>query len=42
MPAVIIATEKGHYEKEVSNSQEIKSKSEHIIAIIAEGDKTML
>lgn len=38
MPVVVIATKKGHYEKVVSNIQEIKSRSGRIIAIVTEGD----
>ena len=39
MPVVVIATRKGHYEKVVSNVQEIKSRSGKIIAVVTEGDK---
>ena len=38
MPIFVIATSKGHYEKVVSNIQEIKSRSGKIIAIVNEGD----
>ena len=38
MPIVVIATKKGHYEKVVSNIQEIKSRKGKIIAIVTEGD----
>ena len=38
MPIVVIATNKGHYDKVVSNIQEIKSRSGKIIAIVTEGD----
>ena len=38
MPVFVIATNKGHYEKVVSNIQEIKSRSGKIIAIVTEGD----
>jgi glucosamine--fructose-6-phosphate aminotransferase (isomerizing) len=38
MPIVVIATSKGHYEKVVSNIQEIKSRKGQIIAIVTEGD----
>ncbi len=38
MPVIVIATKKGHYEKVVSNIQEIKSRSGKIIAIVTEGD----
>ena len=41
MPVVVIATKKGHYEKVVSNIQEIKSRSGKIIAIVTEGDNTV-
>jgi len=39
MPVVVIATKKGHYEKVVSNIQEIKSREGRIIGIVTEGDK---
>jgi len=39
MPIVVIATKKGHYEKVVSNIQEIKSRSGKIIGIVTEGDE---
>ena len=38
MPIFVIATSKGHYEKVVSNIQEIKSRSGKIIAIVTQGD----
>ena len=38
MPIFVIATNKGHYEKSVSNIQEIKSRAGKIIAIVTEGD----
>ena len=38
MPVVVIATKKGHYDKVVSNIQEIKSRNGKIIAIVTEGD----
>ena len=38
MPIFVIATNKGHYEKSVSNIQEIKSRAGKIIAIVSEGD----
>jgi glucosamine--fructose-6-phosphate aminotransferase (isomerizing) len=41
MPVVVIATKKGHYEKVVSNIQEIKSRKGKIIGIVTEGDKTV-
>ncbi len=39
MPIVVIATNRGHYEKVVSNIQEIKSREGKIIAIVTEGDE---
>ncbi|MFT5242730.1 MAG: glucosamine--fructose-6-phosphate aminotransferase (isomerizing) [Glaciecola sp.] len=39
MPIVVIATKKGHYEKVVSNIQEIKSRSGKIIGIVTVGDE---
>ncbi|MGB5942153.1 MAG: glutamine--fructose-6-phosphate transaminase (isomerizing) [Leeuwenhoekiella sp.] len=41
MPVVVIATRKGHYEKVVSNIQEIKSRKGKIIGIVTKGDKTV-
>lgn len=41
MPVVVIATKKGHYEKVISNIQEIKSRNGRIIAIVTEGDQTV-
>ncbi len=38
MPVVVIATKKGHYEKVVSNIQEIKSRKGKIIGIVTQGD----
>ncbi|MFT5926067.1 MAG: glucosamine--fructose-6-phosphate aminotransferase (isomerizing) [Rubritalea sp.] len=38
MPVIVIATKKGHYEKVVSNIQEIKSRSGQIIGIVTKGD----
>ncbi len=39
MPVFVIATKKGHYEKVVSNVQEIKARSGKIIGIVTQGDK---
>lgn len=39
MPVVVIATRKGHYEKVISNIQEIKSRNGKIIGIVTEGDE---
>ena len=41
MPIVVIATKKGHYDKVVSNIQEIKSRKGKIIGIVTKGDKTV-
>ena len=41
MPIFVIATNKGHYDKVVSNIQEIKSREGKIIAIVTEGDVTV-
>ena len=38
MPIVVIATKYGHYEKIVSNIQEIKSRKGKVIGIVNEGD----
>ncbi len=38
MPVIVIATKKGHYEKVVSNIQEIKSRKGKIIGIVTKGD----
>jgi glutamine---fructose-6-phosphate transaminase (isomerizing) len=39
MPVVVIAPKKGHYDKVVSNIQEIKSRSGKIIAVVTKGDQ---
>ncbi|MCK5782001.1 MAG: glutamine--fructose-6-phosphate transaminase (isomerizing) [Flavobacteriales bacterium] len=41
MPVVVIATKEGHYEKIVSNIQEIKSRKGKIIAVVHEGDEVI-
>jgi len=41
MPIVVIATKKGHYDKIVSNIQEIKSRKGKIIGIVTIGDKNV-
>ena len=38
MPVVVIAPKQGHYDKIVSNIQEIKSRSGRIIAVVTKGD----
>jgi glucosamine--fructose-6-phosphate aminotransferase (isomerizing) len=37
-PVIVVAINKGHYEKVVSNIQEIKSRKGKIIAVVTEGD----
>jgi len=41
MPIVVVAINKGHYEKTVSNIQEIKARKGKVIAIVTEGDITV-
>lgn len=41
MPVVVIATKQGHYEKVVSNIQEIKARHGKIISIVSQGDVTV-
>lgn len=41
MPVVVIATKKGHYDKVVSNIQEIKSRNGKIIGIVTQGDQSV-
>lgn len=41
MPIFVIATNSTHYEKVVSNIQEIKSRAGKIIAVVTEGDTTV-
>lgn len=41
MPVVVIATRNGHYEKVVSNIQEIKSRQGKIIGIVTQGDTSV-
>jgi glucosamine--fructose-6-phosphate aminotransferase (isomerizing) len=38
MPVVVIAPKQGHYDKVISNIQEIKSRKGKIIAVVTEGD----
>src|SRR6187402_428161 len=38
MPVIVIAPRQGHYDKVVSNIQEIKSRSGKIIAVVTKGD----
>ena len=39
MPVIVIAPKKGHYDKVVSNVQEIKARKGQIIAVVTEGDE---
>jgi glucosamine--fructose-6-phosphate aminotransferase (isomerizing) len=41
MPIVVVAINKGHYEKTVSNIQEIKARKGKVIAIVTMGDITV-
>ncbi|HAH58909.1 MAG: glutamine--fructose-6-phosphate transaminase (isomerizing) [Lentimicrobium sp.] len=41
MPVVVIATNKGTYDKVVSNIQEVKARKGKIIAIVTEGDENV-
>ena len=41
MPVVVIATNKGTYEKVVSNIQEVKARAGKIISVVTEGDTTV-
>ncbi len=41
MPVVVIATNKGSYEKVISNIQEVKARNGVIIAIVTKGDKAV-
>lgn len=38
MPVIVVAPNRGHYDKVVSNIQEIKSRSGRVIAIVTKGD----
>lgn len=41
MPVVVVATKHGHYEKVISNIQEIKSRKGKIIGVVTEGDEAV-
>jgi glutamine---fructose-6-phosphate transaminase (isomerizing) len=41
MPVVVIATNKGPYEKVISNIQEVKARNGVIIAVVTQGDKAV-
>ena len=41
MPIVVVATKKGHYEKVVSNIQEVKARDGVVIAVVTKGDTTV-
>ena len=38
MPVIVVAPNKGHYEKLVSNVQEVKARNGKVIAVVTEGD----
>lgn len=40
MPVVVIATNRGSYEKVISNIQEVKARKGKIIAVVTKGDRT--
>jgi len=42
MPVVVVAPNNGHYEKLVSNVQEVKAREGKVIAIVTAGDKELL
>ena len=39
MPVVVIAPKRGHYDKILSNIQEVKARKGRVISIVTEGDK---
>ena len=41
MPIIVIAPKKGHYEKVVSNIEEIKARKGKIIAVVTKGDTSV-
>lgn len=41
MPVVVVATKHGHYEKVISNIQEIKSRKGKIIGVVTQGDEAV-
>tara|TARA_B110000879_G_C11166256_1_gene511378 strand:+ start:1328 stop:3076 length:1749 start_codon:yes stop_codon:yes gene_type:complete len=41
MPIIVVAVNKGHYDKTVSNIQEIKARKGKVIAIVTKGDVTV-
>jgi len=41
MPVVVIATNSEHYEKVVSNIQEVKARGGKVIAVVSEGNKSL-
>ena len=38
MPVIVVAPNAGHYEKLVSNVQEVKARHGKVIAVVTEGD----
>ncbi len=41
MPIIVVAVNKGHYDKTVSNIQEIKARKGKVIAVVTKGDVTV-
>lgn len=41
MPVIVIAPRRGHYEKIVSNIQEVKARGGKIVAVVTEGDEVV-
>lgn len=41
MPVIVIAPRKGHYDKIVSNIQEVKARGGKIVAVVTEGDEVV-
>jgi len=42
MPVIVVAPNNGHYEKLVSNIQEVKARHGKVIAVVTEGDKEVI
>lgn len=42
MPVIVVAPDNGHYEKLVSNIQEVKARSGKVIAVVTEGDAEVM
>jgi glucosamine--fructose-6-phosphate aminotransferase (isomerizing) len=41
MPVVVLAPQSSHYDKIVSNLQQVKARAGHVIALVSEGDHTL-